>query len=185
MLLQCFRAFHHSPGHNSAHPGPIQINLVSLKAGRLRFKMYIFDFPICKLFNCPKIQKHPKMTIFEFGGQGSFWSRAREARDQKINYGRDLFPTDAWSNGTKISSIRAFKKAVDFRKICCVRTGSFFDRAKTGVKVLRSRQLWYQNFGHQMLYKLYFDHFSPNPLRKKLFAKNTFFNHPQKHVFRV
>ena len=56
-------------------------------------------------------------------------------------------------------------------------------RAFDGVKVLRSRQIWYQNFGHLMGYKLYFDHFPPNPQRKKLFAKNTFFDHLKKHVF--
>ena len=29
MLVQSFRALNHSPGHNSAEPGPISINLVS------------------------------------------------------------------------------------------------------------------------------------------------------------
>ena len=53
--------------------------------------------------------------------------------------------------------------------------GVIFGPGFTGVKVLQSRQICYQNFGHQMRYKLYFDHFPPHPARKKLFPKNTFF----------
>ena len=65
-----------------------------------------------------------------------------------------------------------------------VPTGSFFDRGFTGVILLRSRQIWYQNFGHLMHYKHYFDHFPSNLQRKKLFPKKCFFQDPQKHVFR-
>ena len=32
MLVQSFRAFHHSPGHNSVEHGSILINLVSLES---------------------------------------------------------------------------------------------------------------------------------------------------------
>ena len=68
MLVQSFRAFHHSPGHNSAEPGSILINLVSLESWSIALQFGPSYFYICILFNCRKIQKHPKMTIFEFGG---------------------------------------------------------------------------------------------------------------------
>ena len=72
---------------------------------------------------------------------------------------------------------------------CAKNIGSLWSyncfRAFDGVKVLRSRQIWYQNFGHQMLYKLYFDHFPPNPKRKKLFPKNMIFGDPKNTFLRI
>ena len=47
-----------------------------------------------------------------------------------------------------------------------------FRSDKTGVKVLQSRQIWYQNFGHLMGYKLYFDHFSPKNMENAFYIIN-------------
>ena len=68
-IEQIFRAFHHSLGYNSAEPGPMSINLASLKPGRIALQNVHLGFFHCKLSNCRKIQKHPKINILEFGGQ--------------------------------------------------------------------------------------------------------------------
>ena len=126
----------------------------------------------------PKLPKNDHFLVCHaIAGQDGPGSKNFLWSDFKSDY--------TWSNGTEISSIRTFKKATGLRNFWCVQTGSFFGPGFTGVKVLRSRQTWYQNFGHQMLYKLYFDHFPHNSQRKKLFAKNIIFDYPQKHVFRA
>ena len=139
--------------------------------------MYIFDFPICILFNCRKNQKLPKNDHFwvwrAVAAQGSPGSKNNVLEGTSPNY--------SWTNDSKISSIGSAKNAAALANQHGVRTGSIFGPGFTRVILVQSRQMRYQNFGHQMRYKRYFDHFPPNPLRKKLFAKNTFFNHLQKH----
>ena len=68
MLVQSFRVFHHSPGHNSAQPGPIRIILVSFESWSIALQNVHLRFSHLRTFNCRKIQKHRKKAIFEFGG---------------------------------------------------------------------------------------------------------------------
>ena len=43
-IVQSFRVIHHSPGHNSAEPGPIQINLVSLESWSIALQIVYLRF---------------------------------------------------------------------------------------------------------------------------------------------
>ena len=65
MLVQSFRVIHHSPGHNSAEPGPIPTNLVSLESWALGLQFDGLRFLYFILFIWPKTQKPQKTEIFE------------------------------------------------------------------------------------------------------------------------
>ena len=80
---------------------------------------------------------------------------------------------------TEIRPIRQVQKAVGRWKKVWVQTGLIFDQAKTGVIVIRSRQIWYHSFGLRCVQTLLWP-LSTTSTKKKVIPEKHDFRRPQK-----